>query len=1151
MMGGTMFCSCFSSMGRRAAFGFWLLFVMLAAPLAVQASVFTGGSSNVFGPTDPRNNLDWQNEFNWEPVGIPSSEAVIPAGMTVDLRESVSIQTLTVAGVIRGTDSVANLTVTGSCDWSGGQVGGSNFGQFNIAAGASLNLTGSGQKWLLGNLNNAGTINWSGSGTLRTGYTVTNTGTINITADTGYFGETGNGGVFNNSGTVVRSAGTGIFYFAGFDGDYHEVALNNTGSVQVQTGTVQMKQGRSTGTFSVSSGATLLCQGLHEFDGAALNGAGDVVMSHVGGNATTTYFRGNIVRTGGPLKIDGSSLVGGFQSDSSSAATLSGNGKIQWLWGNLSGNWTIGSGCRIEASGNASKGIFTAPLTNRGTIDWLGGAAFNTGSLFINEGTFNVNAAGTFWEGVGPNYVYFENRGTLNTFADANSMLLRVTNSGTLNVGVGGAGTLSGISDLYNSGTVNLGAGDYLQVGYLEATTTSKFNIDIGGTATTQFGRAYVGGNPALAGQLNARFVDGFAPQMSDTFRVITKIGQVSTFGQVTAQNLTAKTVVANYIHEAVDLGLQPLTVSVNDVTVTEGNSGSVNANFKVTLSAATDQTVSVQVATANGTSNPAMAGSDYAAQSSTVTFAPGETQKTISVAVNGDTIDEANETFFVNLSNASGAVIADGQGLGTINDNDVLPQATLSGASVISEGNGGADFPKALVFTVSLNTASGRSLSVNYAVAPGATNPATAPGFATSDFLAQSDSDGGTPGKLTIPAGALSGTITVPIVGDTRDELDETLKITLSGASNVALVSSTLTTTITDDDATPGISVLTPAEKPEGNNGTVTTNKIVFAVRLGAVSGRTVTVNYALSPGTGNAATAGVDYLDATDSDGGTPGVLTIPAGQSGGSITIPLVGDLLDEFNETVKVTLSAPTNAVLAISTAQGGIQDDDATPTIRAAGNVSVIEGNGGTASPTNMVFTVNLSAASGRAVSVKYAVAPGSTNPATRPGFSGADYMAQSDSDGGTAGTLNIPAGATFGTITVPIMGDTSIEANETLTLTLSNAVNATLGTATATGTIQDDDGAGGLFAALQSEAASGPVIYANRSASSIEVVFADADAAQAAGGFSVKVDGQSVSVQSTVREGSQVVLLLPEGSLPAGAAVSVAWNGGTAQATAE
>ncbi len=118
-----------------------------------------------------------------------------------------------------------------------------------------------------------------------------------------------------------------------------------------------------------------------------------------------------------------------------------------------------------------------------------------------------------------------------------------------------------------------------------------------------------------------------------------------------------------------------PLSVSIGDATVTEGNNGTIDATFNVTLSAASSQAVSVTYSTADGT---AAAGSDYTGVPATVlTFDPGETSKPITVTVLGDTAGEPNETFFVNLSSPTNAVLGDAQGTGLINDDD----ATVIGA--------------------------------------------------------------------------------------------------------------------------------------------------------------------------------------------------------------------------------------------------------------------------------------------------------------------------------------------------------------------------------------------------------------------------------------------------------------------------------------
>src|SRR5262249_13108705 len=108
--------------------------------------------------------------------------------------------------------------------------------------------------------------------------------------------------------------------------------------------------------------------------------------------------------------------------------------------------------------------------------------------------------------------------------------------------------------------------------------------------------------------------------------------------------------------------------LSITDVSVLEGNTGTTNAVFELCLARPHPMTVSVDFTTADGS---AVAGADYIAASGTVTFAPGETNKSITVLVNGDLVDETNETFFVNLSNPVHALLTAAQAQGNILDDD------------------------------------------------------------------------------------------------------------------------------------------------------------------------------------------------------------------------------------------------------------------------------------------------------------------------------------------------------------------------------------------------------------------------------------------------------------------------------------------------
>ncbi len=109
-------------------------------------------------------------------------------------------------------------------------------------------------------------------------------------------------------------------------------------------------------------------------------------------------------------------------------------------------------------------------------------------------------------------------------------------------------------------------------------------------------------------------------------------------------------------------------SLTINDVSIAEGNSGTKSLNFTVTLSKASGQTVKVNYATADGI---ARGTSDYVAKSGTLTFTAGQTSKTISIVINGDTTFEGDETLFVLLSNSTVASIGRARGVGTIRNDD------------------------------------------------------------------------------------------------------------------------------------------------------------------------------------------------------------------------------------------------------------------------------------------------------------------------------------------------------------------------------------------------------------------------------------------------------------------------------------------------
>ena len=448
-------------------------------------------------------------------------------------------------------------------------------------------------------------------------------------------------------------------------------------------------------------------------------------------------------------------------------------------------------------------------------------------------------------------------------------------------------------------------------------------------------------------------------------------------------------------------------------------NENGATANITIQRAGNTTTAVSAQFATSNGT---ATAPSDYTAVTQTVSFAPGETTKIVSVPIIDDNADEPNETVNLTLSAPVGAT------LGTPNtavlniiDNDDVALPTLS-INDVSKVEGNTTTSNA-TFTVTLSAASAQAVTVHYAT----TNPAQGAPAATagSDYTATS-------GTLNIPAGQTSATINVPVIGDTTFEANETFNVNLTNPTNATIADAQGVGTITNDDAAPPLNLrINDVNTIEGNpaQGAPGTKNLTFTVTLSATSAQPVTVQYATANGTG---TAGLDYV-------ATSGTLTIAAGQTSGTIDVPIVGDTVAESNDQFVVNLSNPTNATIADAQGVGTIINDDAGPGL-SINDVTVTEGNSGT---TNATFTITLAAASTQTVSVN--VIP-SNGTARSPG----DYVA-----GGVH--LIFAPGETTKTFSVPVKGDLVDEPDETFFVVLSSAINATVARGRAIGTVIDDD----------------------------------------------------------------------------------------------
>jgi hypothetical protein len=457
--------------------------------------------------------------------------------------------------------------------------------------------------------------------------------------------------------------------------------------------------------------------------------------------------------------------------------------------------------------------------------------------------------------------------------------------------------------------------------------------------------------------------------------------------------------------------------VTVSNSQVTEGHTGTTAAVFTVTLAAASDGPVSVHWSTSDGT---ATAGDDFQATTGTLTFNTGAPiSQTVTVPVNGDRLGEYSfEYFYVTLGNGN-------TGMGTIVDDE--PYASISDATVI-EGNTGT---RTAEFTVSLSAAYDEPVTVNFSTVEGDTEAWTwcdyygyctyPPPAATagSDFDAQS-------GRVTFDRNETSKTVRVVVRGDRLVEDTEAFSVNLTPESaNASIGDGHGLGSIADDE--PLVSIDYSTTVTEGNSGTTAA---VFTVRLAAPYDEPVTVSFATSGGT---ATDGSDFVVTT-------GSVTFAPNDTMKTFAVAVIGDLLVETSEYFYVNLTGSTQGRIVNGYATATILDDDRPPSIRI-GNASVVEGHSGTKL---MVFTVTLSAPSGRDVWVNFATANGTAK------VSDNDYVA-------TSGTLHFAPGQTTATISVVIKGDQKGERNENFYVNLSGASNAVIADSRGVGTILDDD----------------------------------------------------------------------------------------------
>jgi hypothetical protein len=554
--------------------------------------------------------------------------------------------------------------------------------------------------------------------------------------------------------------------------------------------------------------------------------------------------------------------------------------------------------------------------------------------------------------------------------------------------------TIANVSGSEDSGAINVFV-------ILDNAVSGGFTLDVStadGTATLADNdyTAIVGQTLTFAGTAGEQQIFSVTP-IADTDIEANETLTVS------MSNLAGTAISVNISDTAI------VTINNDDTaSVTIADTGGQENSGPITVTATLDNAVpggfSVNVSTADGTAT--LADNDYAAiVNQTLSFSgtTGE-QQTFTVSPTGDPDIEANETLTVSMSNLSGTAIPiDITDTATITiNNDDSSTISINDPASTPEGDSGT---QSITFTVSLGQSDPfLPITVNYLISGG-----------------NEDTDSGT---LTFAAATtiLSQDITVTTNGDTLVEGDETIQVTLSNPSiNATLTKAIGTSSFTNDDFS-NISINDPAAVPEGDAGPATIN---FAVTIDQSDpASAITVDYVISGGNEN----------------GTTGTLTFNAGTPTLTQNIPVTttGDTDVEANEAITVTLGNPsTNATITKAVGSSSFTNDD-TASISVDDPASVAEGNSGIAT---IDFTVSIDQSDpNNPITVVYTISGGNEN--------------------GTGATLTFPANTTALTQTVSVTtnGDTAVEADEPITVTLSTpSSNGTIVKAVGTSSFTNDD----------------------------------------------------------------------------------------------
>ena len=501
-------------------------------------------------------------------------------------------------------------------------------------------------------------------------------------------------------------------------------------------------------------------------------------------------------------------------------------------------------------------------------------------------------------------------------------------------------------------------------------------------------------------------------------------------------------TLAAGETIETVDAGVKGTTpvLVIDNPSIEEGAPGKdTNLTFTVTLSSVSDNIVTVGYRTSPGTALNIL---DYASQSWTLVFQPGETVKSIAIPIHGDNIDETDEQFAVSLFDPYNATmdLAHFIGTGTIIDDDAAPVVDVSDGKQVTallpipESTG-------VTFTIQLSHPSSRTIQVDYR---------TQQIVDDSGVLLYDSARAGVdytnlwelnPGTVTFNPGETSKKVTIAIVGDFLDEYDEKFQLLTrlndGTASDLAVIGiSSATGTIADDDATPFIEwtiadpIFAPDVARKVNEGQAGNTNVTFTLHLTAVSGRDVSVDWSTAHGSAvNAAPDGElpDFVSAL-------GTLKFRQGETVKQVTVEIIGDTRTEADEDFFVNILRAVNA-------QVNVTDDQLNHA-----RVVIHDDESGDSGPWYVGFSKkNYTVDEGSTATITLVRAENSSDPVAVYWTLGGTATPFLDYTGvwengstGARGIVSFAAGETTKTFSIPTVGGDGYEGDETVVLHLLN-----------------------------------------------------------------------------------------------------------------